>query len=478
MLWYNNPFIDSDYPLAAFTQCGTLELPIFSMPTTNHTFNQQYILGISFISALGGYLFGFDFAVISGALPFLRVEFGLDAWWEGFLTGSLALGCIVGCLLARQIADKYGRKPGLMLSAAIFAASSLGMAFSEGLTLFIIMRFAAGIGVGMASMLSPLYIAEISPADKRGRNVAINQLTIVIGILVTNLVNYTLADSGPDAWRWMFGLGFVPSLLFLLGVMWLPESPRWLIQEGKTHEAGLVLKKIGSADFVTTTIADIEKSLTGVKKQSYRDVFGKAVRPAVMVGITLAVFQQFCGINVVFNYTSTIFESVGASLDRQLFETVSIGVVNLVFTLLAMWQVDKLGRRPLMLIGSLGLAVVYLVLAYLLQSQAAAGLVSIFVLMAIGLYSTSLAPVTWVLISEIFPNRIRGAASSVAIVSLWLAYFILVFTFPILAEKIGTYGPFYLYAIICFLGFLFVYKKVRETKGQTLEQLEGNIPVH
>ena len=448
------------------------------MHTANQSFNHRYILGISFISALGGYLFGFDFAVISGALPFLRTEFQLNAWWEGFLTGSLALGCILGCLLAGQIADKYGRKPGLMLSAAIFAASSLGMAFSEGLTIFILMRFAAGIGVGMASMLSPMYIAEISPADKRGRNVAINQLTIVVGILITNLVNYSLADSGPEAWRWMFGLGLVPSLLFLLGVIWLPESPRWLMQAGKNEQARAVLQKIGSQEFVNRTVEDIGKSLVGSKKQSYKAVFDKAVRPAVLVGITLAVFQQLCGINVVFNYTSTIFESVGASLDRQLFETVSIGAVNLVFTLLAMWQVDKLGRRPLMLIGSIGLAVVYLILAFLLQSQAAAGLISIFVLLAIALYSTSLAPVTWVLISEIFPNRIRGSASSVAIVSLWGAYFILVFTFPILAEKIGTFGPFYLYAAICFLAFLFVLKEVRETKGQTLEQLEGNFVAH
>jgi sugar porter (SP) family MFS transporter len=365
-----------------------------------------------------------------------------------------------------------------MLAAVIFALSSLGMAFSTSLSMFVVMRFAAGIGVGMASMLSPMYIAEISPANIRGRNVAINQLTIVIGILITNLVNYSLSDNGPDVWRWMFGLGMIPSVLFFLGVIWLPESPRWLVKAGKDEQAQKVLSKIGSSDFVNSTLFDIEVSLKGVKKQSYAAVFHKSVRPAVLVGIILAMFQQLCGINVVFNYTSTIFESVGANLDRQLFETVSIGIVNLVFTLVAMWQVDKLGRRPLMLFGSLGLSVLYVVLSFLLQSQSSAGLVSLFVLLAIATYATSLAPVTWVLISEIFPNKIRGVASSVAIVSLWIAYFILVFTFPILAEKLGTYGPFYLYAGICLLGFFFVKAKVKETKGQTLEQLEHTMVAH
>lgn len=198
----------------------------------------------------------------------------------------------------------------------------------------------------------------------------------------------------------------------------------------------------------------------------------------MLVGIILAVFQQLCGINVVFNYTSTIFASVGASLNRQLFETVAIGIFNLVFTLLAMWQVDKLGRRPLMLAGSLGLSIVYIILALLLQNHSSAGLVSVFVLLAISLYAFSLAPVTWVLISEIFPNKIRTAASSVAIISLWGAYFILVFTFPVLAKKLGTFGPFYLYSAICFLGFLFVKSKVKETKGQTLEELEQNLIRH
>jgi sugar porter (SP) family MFS transporter len=447
--------------------------------SSSKTFNSRYIIGISFISALGGYLFGFDFAVISGALPFLRTQFALDPVWEGFLTGSLALGCIVGCLIAGKLADRYGRKPGLMVAALIFAVSSIGIAFSQTLTYFIVLRFAAGIGVGMASMLCPMYIAEVSPAEVRGRNVAINQLTVVIGILVTNLVNYFLADHGHDAWRWMFGLGAVPSAVFLIGVTWLPESPRWLMKSGQVAKAQQVLNKIGSIDFVDSTMKAIEKSLAGsTAKQSYKMVFDKAVRQAVVMGITLAVFQQFCGINVVFNYTSTIFESVGANLNRQLFETVSIGIVNLVFTLLAMWQVDKLGRRPLMLAGSLGLSVLYIVLAVALQNHFPAGLVSIFVLLAISTYAMSLAPVTWVLISEIFPNKIRGVASSVAIVSLWGAYFILVFTFPILAKKLGTYGPFYLYAGICFLGFLFVKARVKETKGQTLEELEENLIRH
>ena len=444
----------------------------------NSKSNHAYIIGISFISALGGYLFGFDFAVISGALPFLRHEFLLDAWWEGFLTGSLALGCIVGCLIAGNIADRFGRKPGLMTAAFIFAISSIGIAISSSLGMFVVMRFAAGIGVGMASLLCPMYIAEISPANVRGRNVAINQLTVVIGILITNLVNYFLADTGPDAWRWMFGLGVVPSLIFLFGVIWLPESPRWLVKDGQIDRAEQVLRTLGSASFAESTLKDVEKSLQGNTKMSYKAVFEKGVRPAVVVGISLAVFQQFCGINVVFNYTSTIFESVGANLNQQLFETVSIGIVNLVFTLLAMWQVDKLGRKPLMLAGSLGLSVIYFVLAYLLQNQYSAAMVSVFVLIAISLYSISLAPVTWVLISEIFPNKIRGAASSVAIISLWTAYFILVFTFPILAKTLGTYGPFYMYGGICFVGFLFVKAKVQETKGQTLEELEQNLIRH
>lgn len=437
--------------------------------TSKYRFNTSYILGISFISALGGYLFGFDFAVISGALPFLQQQFSLDAYWEGFATGSLALGAIIGCVVAGKVADKWGRRPGLLIAASIFAISSLAMAFSPSRDIFIASRFCAGIGVGMASMLSPMYIAEISPAHLRGRMVAINQLTIVLGILITNLVNYTLRNTGDDAWRWMFGLGFIPSALFLLGALWLPESPRWLMRARKEEAAASVLNKIGDSNFANDSLRDIEKSLIGVTKSNYSAVFKKAVRPAVILGIGLAIFQQLCGINTVFNYAPKIFESIGASQDDQLLQTVFIGGVNLVVTILAMALVDKLGRKPLMLFGAGGLALTYILVAQMLGIHSPN--VSWLLLAAIGIYGISLAPVTWVLISEIFPNKVRGEATSVAVISLWAAYFILVFTFPVLFEK-WQEKSFYIYSVVCVIGFLFVFFRVKETKGKTLEELE------
>ncbi len=438
-------------------------------------YNNAYIIGISLISALGGYLFGFDFAVISGALPFLQKQFNLDAYWEGFATGCLALGAIAGCLVAGKFSDKYGRRKGLLLAAAIFGISSLAMSFSATRDLFIFSRFMAGIGVGMASMLSPMYIAEISPAHLRGRMVAINQLTVVVGILVTNLVNYGLRNSGDEAWRWMFGLGLLPSALFFAGAWWLPESPRWLVKAGRSAEAGVVLAKIGDQSFVQQSLSGITRSLEGGQPLSYAAVFKKAALPAVLIGIGLAVFQQLCGINVVFNYTPMIFKSIGVAQDGQLLQTVFIGGVNLVFTLLAMLLVDKLGRKPLMLLGAGGLALLYIAVVQLLASGAAS--VSWLLLTAIGVYAMSLAPVTWVLIAEVFPNKIRGAATSVAVLSLWAAYFILVFSFPVLFNKFKD-GTFYIYAFICIAGFVFIWLKVKETKGKTLEELEEVITLH
>jgi sugar porter (SP) family MFS transporter len=441
------------------------------MMNNTYRFNSGYIIVISFISAMGGYLFGFDFAVISGALPFLQSQFGLDAVWEGFATGSLALGAIAGCVVAGRVADKYGRRPGLLLAAAIFALSSLAMAASHSKETFIAFRFLAGAGVGMASMLSPMYIAEISPAHLRGRMVAINQLTVVIGILITNIVNYSLRNHGADAWRWMFGLGVVPSTIFLIGVIFLPESPRWLISANKTDKAKKVLTKIGGECFADESIRTIENSLQHASKSNVQLAFSKIYLPALTIGIVLAIFQQFCGINVVFNYTPKIFESIGASQDDQLLQTVFIGGVNLTFTILAMLLVDKLGRKPLMLLGAGGLSVLFIIIAKMLSGSS--GHVSWFLLTAIGTYAMSLAPVTWVLISEIFPNQVRGVATSIAVICLWLAYFILVFTFPILFDHFKN-NTFYVYAVICALGFVFVWQKVTETKGKTLEEMDSS----
>ncbi|AXY77997.1 MFS transporter [Paraflavitalea soli] len=446
------------------------------MQTTRYPFQHGYILALSFISALGGYLFGFDFAVISGALPFLKEQFSFNEYWEGFATASLALGCVIGCIVAGTAADKYGRRPGLMIAAFIFLVSSLAMAFSATRGVFISARFVAGIGVGMASMLSPLYIAEIAPAKIRGRMVAINQLTIVIGILITNIVNYSLRDHGPDAWRWMVGLGAVPSLLFLVGVAWLPESPRWLLTRGRDQKAANILSRIGGTDYARDTMQSMANTVKSMVKVNYASVLEKSVLPAVVIGIGLAVFQQFCGINVVFNFATTIFESVGFSQDDQLKQTVFVGIINLVFTFLAMWQVDKLGRKPLMLFGAAALAVLYLVSAFLLQQRSPAAAWSL--LAAIATYAMSLAPVTWVLISEIFPDKVRGVATSVAVISLWLSYALLVFTFPILARKMGAFTPFYIYAGICVAGCWFVWRKVKETKGKSLEELENIFTGH
>jgi len=446
------------------------------MDQSNYRLNHGYILAISFISALGGYLFGFDFAVISGALPFIKEQFSFNEYWEGFATASLALGCIIGCLFAGSLSDKYGRKPGLLIAAAVFLFSSLAMAFSTTRAFFIGARFFAGIGVGMASMLSPLYIAELAPSKIRGRMVAINQLTIVTGILITNIVNYSLRNNGADAWRWMVGLGAVPSGLFLLGVRWLPESPRWLLKMGNRDKAAKILTKIGGKNYSNDIILTFANPVKTIFKVNYAAAFEKSVFPAVIVGIGLAVFQQFCGINVVFNFTTTIFQSVGFSQEDQLKQTVFIGLINLLFTVLAMWQVDRIGRKPLMLFGAAGLAFLYLFSALLLQQKSPAAAWPL--LAAIGTYALSLAPVTWVLISEIFPNSVRGIATSIAVIALWLSYAILVFSFPILARKMGAYTPFYIYAVICCLGFWFVKKKVRETKGKSLEELENIFAPH
>jgi MFS transporter, SP family, xylose:H+ symportor len=438
----------------------------------NRKYNWRFLLITSFVTAMGGYLFGFDFAVITGGLPFLRDQFGLDAVQEGITTGSLALGCIVGCVIAGRIADRYGRKPGLFVAASIFFASSISMGMASSLSWFITSRFFAGIGVGMASMLSPMFIAEIAPAEVRGRLVAINQLTIVLGQVITHFENYLLRGNGPESWRWMFGLGTIPSFLFMMGVLILPESPRFLIRIGKEKEARRVLGQVGDHNFIEETVAAIQNTLNNEVKTNLRGLFAKTMLPVMAVGIGLAVFQQFCGINVVFNYTTNIFKSIGASSSEQLLQAVWISLANLVFTLAAMMLVDKWGRRPMMLGGYAVLSLLYIVIGYLLFSKNG-NILPLFIFLAIGTYAISMAPLTWVLISEIFPNNIRGKAISVAVICLWSAYFILVSTFPYIEKRFGDASAFWVYSVICAAAFVFIWLKLPETKGKSLEAIEN-----
>lgn len=433
----------------------------------NQDYNYRYILLISFISALGGYLFGFDFAVISGALPFLKTEFNLNAFLEGFTTACLAIGCIAGCIVAGKISEKKGRRFALKIAAVIFTVSSLCMAVSPQLSYFNVSRFFAGTAVGMASVLSPMYIAEISPASVRGRMVSLNQFAIVTGILFTNIINYFLGTGGDDAWRWMFASGAIPSVLFFAGILILPESPYWLANNGHTEKAMRVLNKIGNPAYAEYAMNEIRKPAVVSNKIPFSLIFSPRFIKPVMAGAGLAIFQQFCGINVVFNYNTTIFESLGLNKNDQLMQTVFTGAVNMAFTFVAMALVDRIGRKPLMLAGACGLAILYIFIAQALHAGSMYSAVAL--LAAIGVYASTIAPVTWVLISEIFPGDIREQATSFSVVCLWTAYFVLTFTFPVLAEMMGDIAnTFYIYAAVCVAGALFIRYKISETKGVSL----------
>ncbi|HLR37201.1 MAG TPA: sugar porter family MFS transporter [Chitinophagaceae bacterium] len=440
----------------------------------NTSYNFRYILTISFISALGGLLFGFDISVISGALPFITPYFHLSEWGKGFAVSSLYLGCMAGCLIAGTVSERYGRKPGLILSAFLFAVSAVGVALSHQLSWFIAFRVIGGLGVGMASSLSPMYIAEISPAEIRGRMVSINQLTIVIGILLTYYINYLLAST-PDGWRWMFGCGLVPSVLFLFGMLFVPESPRWLINKGKNDKSKSILKKIGGEAYAARVLNQVTDNTKEKQKEvkHWSVIFNKRFFPVLLIGIVLAIFQQLCGINVVFFYAPDIFAKTGAGVQTQLLQTIAVGAANLIFTLVAMWLVERAGRRGLMLFGSAALTVCYVIIGFLLNDITGNGTwLLVFILLAISSYAVSLAPVTWVLISEIFPNHIRSTGVSIATFFLWLACYVLTLTFPVIMDHFGGYTAFWMYAGVCVLGFFFVYFKVKETKGKTLEEME------
>jgi sugar porter (SP) family MFS transporter len=457
------------------------------------TINSKYVFFIAGVSAMGGLLFGYDWVVIGGAKPFYERYFDIanSTTLQAWAMSCALIGCIIGAVVSGVISEKFGRKKPLLLSAFLFFISSIGTGLADSYLLFVIFRILGGIGIGIASAISPLYIAEVAPSNLRGRFVSLNQMTIVIGILGAQVINLLIAKpvpygatdefiqaswNGQIGWRWMFYACAVPSAAFFLLTFLLPESPRWLMKVGKGDNAFPMLNKIGGEAYAREEMANIQATLNDVsEKIDFKSLFNPKFKTVLVIGIVLAVFQQWCGINTVFNYAEEIFTSAGYGVSDTLFNIVITGSVNLIFTLVAMFTVDKWGRKKLMVLGSIGLAITYLLLggAYYFELKGIAVLT--LVIIAIAIYAMSLAPIVWVILSEIFPNRIRGAAMALATFALWIACFILTYTFPLLNKALGAAGTFWIYAGICLIGFLFILAKLPETKGKSLEEIENQL---
>ncbi|GBU13088.1 D-xylose transporter [Enterobacterales bacterium] len=454
--------------------------------------NMPYVWMICLVAACGGLLFGYDWVVIGGAKPFYEAYFHItDPATSGWAMSSALVGCILGALVSGSLSDRFGRKLPLIMAAVAFTLSAVGTGLATHFDWFVFWRIVGGVGIGLASALAPVYIAEISPAAKRGRFVAVNQLTIVIGVLAAQLINLLIADpvasaatqaeiqqswNGQIGWRYMFGAEGIPALLFLLLMFVVPESPRWLAKANRYAQAEKVLNRIGSSGYAKQTLAAIRHSL-GSENQNvaFSALLAPKVRPIMVIGIVLAVFQQWCGINVIFNYAQEIFASAGFDINDTLKSIVATGLINLIFTLLALPLVDRIGRRRLMQYGAAGLTVIYMLIGMAYTFGVMGLPVLVLVLVAIAIYAITLAPVTWVLLSEIFPNRVRGKAMAIGTLALWIACFVLTYTFPLLNVALGAAGSFFLYGAICLAGFGFIQWKVPETKGITLEALEEQL---
>lgn len=459
------------------------------------TFNKRFIYFICAVSAMGGLLFGYDWVVIGGAKPFYEVYFGIaDAPSLQGLAMSIALaGCLVGAMACGWLADRLGRKPLLLLSAFIFLVSAYATGAFYTLEDFLGARFLGGIAIGMASGLSPMYIAEVAPSHIRGKLVSLNQLTIVLGILAAQTVNWLIAEPmpagttvpAPDSWnvlmgwRWMFWSAAFPAAAFLLLACFIPESPRYLLMKGRTEHSVKILTHIGGKSYADAQVrAMAEAGQSTVKQGGLRLLFSKPYRRVLVLGVVVAVFQQWCGTNVIFNYAQEIFSNAGFDLGDMLFNIVLTGIVNVLFTIVAIYTVEKLGRRRLMLWGAGGLALVYAVLGTCYFLQVTGLFMVILVVAAIACYAMTLGPITWVLLSEIFPNRVRAVAVATSTFALWVGSFTLTYTFPLLNALLGSYGTFWVYALICAAGCIFFKLRCPETKGKSLEQLEKELVEH
>jgi len=528
-------------------------------------YNMKFIWRICVVAAMGGLLFGYDWVVVGGAKAFYEPFFSISddtPFWRGFAMSSALFGCIAGAILSGVLTDRLGRKRLLISSGLLFTISAIGTGLLWDFFSYNLARIIGGIGIGLASNLSPMYIAEISPAKMRGKLVSINQLTIVVGILAAQIVNMMIAQPVPTAdqlrllvnessataamgqdagfdieeekqkallvteeiglrnvkekfpdivyinaatakdiaaknkqdnqimaaylsptwnglcgWRWMFGVETVPAVLFFLLMFFVPESPRWLVKYGKDEEAEAILSRIGGVQYGKAEVADIRDTLASeeVSHVRFKDLLEPRLTKIIALGVFLAVLQQWCGINVIFNYAQEVFQEAGYGVSDMLFNIVITGVVNLAATFIAIRTVDHLGRKALMLMGVGGLVCFYALLGAGYYFHSTGIHMLLLIVISIACYAMTLAPVTWVLISELFPNRIRGAAMSVAVLSLWIACTALTLSFPYLKGMLGAHGAFWTFGGVCLVGFVVIFKKLPETKGKTLEDIEREL---
>lgn len=438
--------------------------------------NKRYLLTANMIAALGGLLFGFDTAVISGTIPFIEPYFKLNDVTLGWAVSSILIGCAIGAMISGKLSERYGRRITLIVCALLFSITAVATGFSYRFDLFVMFRIFGGVAVGMAAVISPMYISEISPAHLRGRLVSLYQLAITIGILLAFMSNYLLADTGADAWRWMFSVQAIPAMLFFAALFIVPESPRWLISKGRTDEAKLVLTKIGGQTYGETELDSIQQSFHANQELINLSVLldKKFILP-VSLGVLVAVFSQVTGYNSLLYYAPLIFKNAGLETGDALFQTLAIGVINCVFTFVAIVTIDKVGRRLLLLSGSFFMTVCWVLIAFTFNPQSEGYLLLGIILVFCAVFAATIGPVTWTYIAEIFPNKIRALGISVATLSLWISCFATSFTFPVLVKAAGESRTFMIYGGLCLVYFVFIFLRLPETKGKPLEALEKEL---
>ncbi len=432
----------------------------------------SYLHMLAATAALGGLLFGFDIAIITGAGPFLTQHFGLDDLSLGWAFSSLLFGCVLGSAAAGRLTDRYGRRKILLWVAGLFAVTTAATGLAPSFSTFILARFAGGLAVGAASILSPMYVAEVSPPALRGRLCTLYQLSIVTGILVSYCINYALHDAGPDNWRWMFLTGVVPSVVFYALLVRAPETPRYLCMAGRHSEALAILERIGGRQAAEIEMAEIQASLAGPRR-GWRDLARPGIRRAVWVGFFLAILVHVSGINTIIDYAPAIFKSAGWKIDAALLSTFVLGVTNFCFTLVSFWIIDRYGRKPVYIVGSLGMTLALALLTFAALTGRFQGiLVPGLVMLYLAFFASCIGPVFWTLMAEIYPNDIRGVAMSIPVLTQWITNALVVLLFPVAFNQIGKVPTFGFLAAMSLLQAVFTWLWVPETKNATLEEIE------